>query len=71
MRKLLRSVARARMERQGIQKINKKRGGTSYFAARWREYVRLPAITDTRKPHRKFTLRRLMAKLSRRRNRYA
>ncbi len=40
MRKLLRSVARARMERQGIQKINRKgAGGKSKFALYWRQFA--------------------------------
>ena len=40
MRKLLRGVARSKMERAGITQINKKRAsGKSYFAGHWREYV--------------------------------
>jgi hypothetical protein len=53
MRKFLRGVARARMERDGLQKINKKRVkkaagqekgiNTSFFAENWRKYAAYPA----------------------------
>ena len=49
MRKLLRSIARANMQRKGVQHINKPRRGvqdgkqtevvTSYFAENWRKYI--------------------------------
>ncbi len=49
MRKILRSIARAKMEKEGIQHINRRVTmrnlvtgeiiKTSYFAAHWREYV--------------------------------
>ena len=35
MRKLLRRIARYRMQQEGIKHMNK----SGYFAARWREYV--------------------------------
>lgn len=71
MRKLLRAIARARMQNDGIQQINKKRNGASYFALHWRDYVGLPVAIEANKPRRKNPMRRLMAKLSQRRNRYA
>lgn len=51
MRKLKRSIARARMEKEGIRHINKKRHTRdpfsgrpviqpSFFAENWREYSR-------------------------------
>lgn len=49
MRKLLRSIARDKMQKQGIQHINRKISvrnpktneiiTTSYFATHWREYI--------------------------------
>lgn len=50
MRKLRRSIARARMEKEGIRHMNKTRYGIdlatkrpvfypSYFAENWRKYV--------------------------------
>ena len=40
MRKLARSVARAKMKKQGLTKINKKRGdGPSFFSDNWRRYA--------------------------------
>lgn len=40
VRKIRRSVARARMKDAGIQRINKKNqlSGRSYFAEHWREF---------------------------------
>lgn len=51
MRKLRRSIARARMQREGIQHMNKERRSInpltgrliispSYFAENWRKYTR-------------------------------
>lgn len=44
MRKYQRRIARYRMEREGVQHINKpvrtEMGPTSYFARRWKSYVR-------------------------------
>lgn len=44
MRKLARSIARAKMEKAGVQQMNKKKlnkGGhpASYFSLHWREYA--------------------------------
>lgn len=50
MRKYLRSIARAKMQKEGIQHINRKpktynyktkqiENGKSYFATHWREYA--------------------------------
>lgn len=45
MRKLLRSIARANMQRKGVQHINKLRRDLkgrnvpSYFAENWRKYI--------------------------------
>jgi hypothetical protein len=41
MRKLMRSVARHYMEREGIQHINRTpKRGKSFFATHWRQYAR-------------------------------
>ena len=40
MRKILRSIARGRMAKQGITNVNKRLGLKSYFATYWRDYVR-------------------------------
>jgi hypothetical protein len=51
MRKLRRSIARAKMQKEGIRRMNKKRHSTnpitgrpcilpSYFAENWRKYSR-------------------------------
>ncbi len=45
MRKLLRSIARSNMQKQGVQHINKPRRdlkgqkASSYFAENWRRYI--------------------------------
>lgn len=40
MRSFKRGIARANMERLGIQHINRKRyGGRSFFALFWRQYL--------------------------------
>ena len=39
MRELKRSIARETIKRAGFTRINKKRGGRSYFALHWREAV--------------------------------
>ena len=41
MRKLMRSMARAKMEKAGLRHINKpmRGGGPSYFARYWRKWV--------------------------------
>ena len=40
MRKLLRSIARANMKKEGIEKINKKRqDGKSFFSLNWKEWI--------------------------------
>lgn len=39
MRKILRSIARGRMERRGFVRINKRRGLKSFFAKNWRDYI--------------------------------
>lgn len=41
MRKMLRSIARANMQKAGFAKINKPVGSDkkSFFAANWRNYV--------------------------------
>lgn len=41
MRKLMRSMARAKMRKAGYRRINKPMpgGGPSYFARRWREWA--------------------------------
>ena len=52
MRKLLRSIARANMKREGITQVNKTRpGGSSFFALNWREYAAMkpPAISRQRR----------------------
>lgn len=40
MRKILRRIARVKMEKAGLRRVN-KRGldGRSYFAVHWREYA--------------------------------
>lgn len=39
MRKLRRSIARSRMQKDGIQHMNRKiKGGKSFFALNWRKY---------------------------------
>ena len=46
MRRLARSIARAKMEKEGVKKINRKAKnragggirGTSFFANNWKEY---------------------------------
>ena len=39
MRKLLRTIARANMKKDGIQHINRKiKDGKSFFAMNWRKY---------------------------------
>lgn len=40
MRKLKRSVARARMKKAGWTQLNKKIGGRSKFAEHWREFIK-------------------------------
>lgn len=47
MRKLMRSVARAKMKKAGIAHMNRKDGtDRSYFAQHWREYVGTAAKSD-------------------------
>ena len=39
MRKWLRRMAHAKMKKAGIQHVNDKRPGGSYFARHWREFI--------------------------------
>lgn len=40
MRKLKRLMAKYNMKKKGIRQICKKKGGSSFFANNWKEYVR-------------------------------
>ncbi len=66
MRKLLRGIARFRMQRAGIQRMNRKRGQDrkSYFADHWREYIGDQGLIAAAK--RKIARRRPRARESRR-----
>lgn len=55
LRKLKRSVARAKMNRMGLERLNRKRFAgagkpvKSFFADNWRRYLKMPVVHETKR----------------------
>lgn len=64
LRKLKRSVARAKMRRMGLERLNRKRWKMngirvkSFFADNWRRYAKMPIVYETKKTQEAAAARR-------------